>query len=411
MGNAFFTMDPAQYGPARLKRKRAEFELTTEAKEEMDPEAQDEQRMEEEEQSDDEKAETTKICRTEGCGPHPLSDFYRDRNKLEARCKRCCAVISAVQRTKRPTFFSMMAMDCKYNAKRRSGPASTCSITKDDLNSMWDLQTGFCALTGVPMRHAPNSDFKASPERIDNAIGYVQGNVVLIISELNTPSQWTPAKLDVWLANQTPTPDQHTTQDAHVHALANPPPPPHRQNHSSIWRGLVGGVPSIRCNGCDRTMTTVEFGVHKARCVRCLRDHHKRYCLTLRGAMVKLLGSARAHTKQRREGKGGEPCTITAEHLEAMFVAQRGRCHWTNIPMVLGASHDISWRCSLERLNVARGYIPGNVVLACFEANPMDQTNRGKGSSGEEGSAGWTRNKINHVLQHLQQKRANEATA
>jgi len=77
--------------------------------------------------------------------------------------------------------------------------------------------------------------------------------------------------------------------------------------------------------------------------------------------------------------------------------------------MALGAGKDIAWRCSLERLDVKRGYVPGNVALVCFEANPMDQTNRGKGSSGKEGSAGWTRDKINFVVQHLQQKRTNEA--
>ena len=429
-------MNPAQPHLANLKRKRADLNLDAadsakeartdpddaqeEPVEEKEPEAQEErvdddevEQVNDEEKEEDgideeEKAEPTKICSTEGCGPHPLSNFHRTGTDLVRRCKGCISNITVALSKTRPQFFYIMAQNCKLSAKKRSGLASICTLVRDDLNAMWDAQKGCCAYTGVPMRHVPNSSFKASPERINNALGYVPGNVILIIAELNTPYQWTRAKLDVWLANQNPTLEQHAAQDAHVYALANPPPPPDHQARASIWRGPINGIPSIRCNGCNVTMSMAEFGGHGSRCARCIRDSQKKAALTLHGAMVNLVACARGSTKKRKEGKGGEPCTITVENIKTMFVAQRGRCHWTNIPMAFGLGKHISWHCSLERLNVARGYIPGNVALVCFEANPMDQTNRGKGSSGEEGSAGWTRDKINLVVQHLQQKRANE---
>ncbi len=55
---------------------------------------------------------------------------------------------------------------------------------------LWQTQRGRCAYTGVPMAVAANTRFKCSPERIDNNIGYVPGNVILVITECNSRAQW-----------------------------------------------------------------------------------------------------------------------------------------------------------------------------------------------------------------------------
>jgi hypothetical protein len=351
-----------------------------------------------------------KMCKTPGCGEHPRSEFCVNKTTssgLNYKCRSCCSALSRAHAFTFRGFFRTMASNCRTNASNRSGAASICELTRYDLGALWEKQQGRCALTGVPMSHAPNSDFKASPERLDNALGYVHGNVVLIIAELNTPAQWTRGKLDKWLENIDPTPEQHAIQSAYMHALFNPPPHPPPQARVASVRKTIDDVPSVTCGGCNITMPLSAFG-SKNRCRDCVYRYNEKSALTLHGAMLMIAGYARRHTNTRKEGKGGEPCTIDADFLVALFIKQRGRCHWSNVPMAFG--FNVPWKCSLERLDVKKGYTPKNVALVCFEANPMDQTNRGEYTP-SEGSAGWNRKKIDLVVQHLKQKRADEALA
>ena len=74
-------------------------------------------------------------------------------------------------------------------------------------------QRGRCLYSGVPLRYtSPHTDWVMSLERLDNNLGYVQGNCVLIATEFNTAdhsrhakgevsgsSQWSLAKvMHVW---------------------------------------------------------------------------------------------------------------------------------------------------------------------------------------------------------------------
>ncbi|KAI9106277.1 hypothetical protein DFS34DRAFT_57543 [Phlyctochytrium arcticum] len=93
------------------------------------------------------------------------------------------------------TYFYKMSHDCAVRAAERKGTAAICDLTDEDWIALWKDQAGCCYYTGIAMSHAPASDWRASPERLDNDLGYVAGNCVLIISELNVRAHWSHLKI------------------------------------------------------------------------------------------------------------------------------------------------------------------------------------------------------------------------
>lgn len=55
---------------------------------------------------------------------------------------------------------------------------------------LWQTQKGRCAYTGIPMATTANTPCKCSPERCKNNVGYVQGNVIFVITECNSRAKW-----------------------------------------------------------------------------------------------------------------------------------------------------------------------------------------------------------------------------
>jgi hypothetical protein len=94
------------------------------------------------------------------------------------------------------------------------------------------------------------------------------------------------------------------------------------------------------------------------------------------------------HAKQRAKQKG-VPCTITVEDVRACWPAD-GRCPVLGIPLERGrgASHDAS--PSLDRLNSAWGYEPGNICVISHRANSAKRALR---ASELEAIAAWMRQK------------------
>lgn len=66
------------------------------------------------------------------------------------------------------------------------------SITEQDILTLWWQQDGLCHYTGQPMKHKRDdsvggpSTQSVSLDRLDNNIGYVNGNVVLCLASVNT---------------------------------------------------------------------------------------------------------------------------------------------------------------------------------------------------------------------------------
>ena len=60
---------------------------------------------------------------------------------------------------------------------------------------------------------------------------------------------------------------------------------------------------------------------------------------------------------------------VDADYIRALFESQGGMCHWLQIPMIPSPVPRDPRRPSLDRLDCKRGYLNGNVVLACQFAN------------------------------------------
>lgn len=73
-----------------------------------------------------------------------------------------------------------------------------CDVTLCDLIEIYHKQGGLCAYCGIPLKFGRYAEqhWTASIERIDNNKGYLKDNICLIVFELNTPTQWSRAKIE-----------------------------------------------------------------------------------------------------------------------------------------------------------------------------------------------------------------------
>ena len=63
--------------------------------------------------------------------------------------------------------------------------------------------------------------------------------------------------------------------------------------------------------------------------------------------------------------------SIDADYLEQLFDQQGGKCYWLGIPLdpsrIFIKKHPLAM--SVDRLDNKKGYVPGNVVIACRMIN------------------------------------------
>ena len=91
-------------------------------------------------------------------------------------------------------------------------------------------------------------------------------------------------------------------------------------------------------------------------------------------------GGGRVRQGDRR-GTGKRDLTITLEDIKSIYESQGERCYWLNIRLNLEdlVIKDSPFAPSVERLDNALGYVPGNIVIASRFAN------RGRGAySGDD---------------------------
>ena len=108
---------------------------------------------------------------------------------------------------------------------------------------------------------------------------------------------------------------------------------------------------------------------------------YRRYCKECRQAeyMAKRKGKDipwkdRVTKIRTRASKRGIECTIDAEYLESVWNLQEGRCVYTQEPMLTGHGlRNHPQGVSVDRINPALGYVPGNIVLCSTRANSIKQ--------------------------------------
>lgn len=61
--------------------------------------------------------------------------------------------------------------------------------------------------------------------------------------------------------------------------------------------------------------------------------------------------------------------SITKEYLKVLWNRQRGRCFWTQVPMIKSGAPKHPQKVSLDRIDPSKGYTEENIVLTCQFAN------------------------------------------
>jgi len=62
-----------------------------------------------------------------------------------------------------------------------------CDIDLAYLHQLWSEQNGLCKLSGLPMSSEIGSKWKkVSPDRINSKLGYIKGNIQLVLASVNT---------------------------------------------------------------------------------------------------------------------------------------------------------------------------------------------------------------------------------
>jgi hypothetical protein len=124
-----------------------------------------------------------------------------------------------------------------------------------------------------------------------------------------------------------------------------------------------------RCLGCKQLLLKEAFGVdpktvdgRKGRCAACAVVYNRQY-VAKNWARV-LLHAAKGNAKDC-----SVPFALTEGDVAALFEQQAGCCYWFGLALVSSAERRGLRRPSLDRLTAALGYVPGNVVLACWGAN------------------------------------------
>lgn len=106
---------------------------------------------------------------------------------LTCYCKECQSRADSKKLHDRERFLRLMLKSCKDRTKLRNTRNSERNLkfncTYEEMCSQLAKQEDKCAYSGLPMSFRPHTDWKCSPERINNNIGYIASNIVFICLE------------------------------------------------------------------------------------------------------------------------------------------------------------------------------------------------------------------------------------
>lgn len=94
----------------------------------------------------------------------------------------------------------------------------------------------------------------------------------------------------------------------------------------------------------------------------------------------KLVATTRRSAKRRAgnfpKDHSGDPSDLTPQDVFDKLTEQKGRCAYSNLPLVFHLSSD--WQCSIERLDNSQSYTVPNTVLICYEFNTFKKWSKAK---------------------------------
>lgn len=243
------------------------------------------------------------------------------------------------------------------------------------------------------MNAGTHQNWKMSIERLDESVGYMNNNIVLICSEFQSPRrQQTFERWDLICSlvrgNMENLPDENEFLIQFV-------------NNSKIRKTYINPKKiqtnddgQTKCNMCDTWLNADCYTKSwRTICRSCLSKKEKQRNGTINRRFSLLLSCSKTNAKNRH-GDAKEH-SITIDDLYDLYLKQKGRCAYTNIPLTM----DGLFQVSLERINVKKGYIKENICLIMVSLNVGDWSVVKRDDDEREGSSGWNREKILYAVE------------
>ncbi len=137
-------------------------------------------------------------CEHDGVA-QPVVNFFRKKSRtdgLELRCKQCIKKYQAARSNEKIPFLRRLWQSSKGNhkerAKKRMGMGEH-TLTFKHVLAKEEKSAGRCAISSYPMAYMPHSDWACSLDRSVDGTTYTDENARLTCLEFNTPAKWTPA--------------------------------------------------------------------------------------------------------------------------------------------------------------------------------------------------------------------------
>jgi len=329
------------------------------------------------------------------CGEYKSLDQYSVKRSradgLNIYCKSCDRDSQKVFRKTQAGFIHNLISDAYKSTKERNkkGRGHEFTLTVPKLNKMIVDQNGICAISGAVLVFKSYSDNKASVDRINDDLGYVDGNCRLVCLEFNTSVKWSRKLLLESIALSGIPPENFEDETSDLESVGH-----HKSTLLLKWTVIMeNGRETVFCHHCSETKPREDFNKKiSCGCKACSAQWRKRYRSAWRGALNLLINSAKQSTIKRNTRRSEDDqtkCTLTYLELVAILKAQGGMCAYSQVAL---SPRMGDWKVSLERKDVRLGYSASNVCLVCQRFNGTDRTAQAKGSV--EGSGGWSREKF-----------------
>lgn len=344
-----------------------------------------------------------------------LDEFSRCQGYPDGRHYLCKSCMAAYQRSHNNTLkghLRVLVRSAKANAKARLEKgridAGVFDLDITHMFELWDKQGGLCYYSKIPMNF-DRHEWSPSLERLDPEKGYTVSNVALCCAEFNQRCQWTHTKIaemrKILAMNIT-----ENYQDFEKNTVVKP-----KSSFRTAEMQLIDDVKHHRCTKCGEMRKEDLFLKRKKYgCLECRRGNNNAMKMRPRYAIQLLLGSSLTATKTRESRSTAHlrdlSHDITFDYLVQVFNDQKGLCAYTGLPMKFGNYLEKNWCMSLERIDVFKGYTKGNVCLVCLEFNGADKSVCYTKEDGT-GNAGWTKDKFNVFLKHLNLNNTGSSTA
>jgi hypothetical protein len=113
-----------------------------------------------------------------------IDNYHSNHDDRKEKHRQWKAERKAKSKTDVDQTFREMLASLKTRSKKLG---RDCDIDLEYLHSLWDNQQGKCKLSNLPMSSEIGAKWKkVSPDRIDSSIGYIKGNIQLVLASVNT---------------------------------------------------------------------------------------------------------------------------------------------------------------------------------------------------------------------------------